>query len=100
MAGKVTDEEILAAVHRVRELEARHAEASARVDALRSAATPGELEERDRWGAVMADLARAVVLESLEVLDRIGMVTAAQLVESVADEEGITADGERPEGRD
>ncbi|KOG88198.1 hypothetical protein [Streptomyces varsoviensis] len=96
MADRPTDEEILRAVRRVLELEDRHDRLAARVTELRVPADEAELAERDRTGDQMAKVAEALVIESIQALEEIGMVMAAQAVEAMAAAEGIPMDSGLP----
>ncbi len=63
---------------------------------LRAPADETELAERNRTGDQMAKVAEALVIESIQVLEEIGMVMAAQAVEAMAAAEGIPMDSGLP----
>ncbi|MFG3498769.1 hypothetical protein [Streptomyces sp. NPDC047928] len=85
----MTDEEIARAVRGIVAMEAAREVLAARVTALRTATTPEELAERNRDGNAMAEADTRILLESIEVLDRLGMTAAAMACSHVAQEEGI-----------
>ncbi|MEU0159770.1 hypothetical protein ABZ154_13220 [Streptomyces sp. NPDC006261] len=87
----MSDEGIVRAVRRLAAMEDERDRLSERVDRLREAATAQELAERDRWGDAMADLDARILLESIGVLDEMGMRSAATAVQHVAEEEGLPA---------
>ncbi|MFE7122489.1 hypothetical protein ACFU99_44405 [Streptomyces sp. NPDC057654] len=97
MAERPTDEEILRAVRRIHVLEERHDRLAERVTELRVPADEAELAERNRTGDQMAKAAETLVIESIQVLEEIGMVMAAQAVEAMAAAEGIPMDSGMPQ---
>ncbi|GAA4931611.1 hypothetical protein ACFPM3_03370 [Streptomyces coeruleoprunus] len=88
----LTDEEIVRAVRAVAALEEQREALAARVEALRTATSPEDLAERDRAGAAMTSVTAAVLLESADTLDRLGLTTAAQAVRHLVDEEDVASD--------
>jgi len=87
----MSDEGIVRAVRRLAAMEDERDLLSERVGRLREAATAQELAERDRWVNAMADLDARILLESIAVLDEMGMRSAAAAVQHVAEEEGLSA---------
>ncbi len=85
----MTDEDIVRAVRGIAAREAAREALAARVTALRTATSAEELAERDRCGNAMADADTRILLESIEVLERLGMTAAAMACAHVAREEGI-----------
>ncbi|MFF9868209.1 hypothetical protein ACF1G0_22870 [Streptomyces sp. NPDC013953] len=85
----MTDEDIVRAVRGIAAREAAREALAARVTALRAATSAEDLAERDRCGNAMADADTRILLESIEVLERIGMTAAAMACAHVAREEGI-----------
>lgn len=85
----MTDEEIVRAVRGIVAMEASREAMAARVTELRTATAAEDLAERDRCGNAMADADTRILLESIEVLDRLGMTAAAMACAHVAREEGI-----------
>ncbi|MGW0535580.1 hypothetical protein [Streptomyces sp. NPDC003032] len=85
----MTDEDIVRAVRCIVAMEASRDVLAARVTALRTATAAEDLAERDRCGNAMADADTRILLESIEVLDRLGMAAAAMACSHVAQEEGI-----------
>ncbi|MEV3987305.1 hypothetical protein AB0J57_00180 [Streptomyces sp. NPDC049837] len=85
----MTDEAIVRAVRDIVALEASREALAARVTALRTATSAEDVAERDRCGEAMAEADTRLLLESIEVLDRLGMTSAAMACSHVAQEEGI-----------
>lgn len=83
------DGAIAGAVRGIVAMEASREVLAARVTALRTATSAEELAERDRCGAAMAEADARILLESIEVLDRLGMTSAAMACSYVAREEGL-----------
>ncbi|MEU0662285.1 hypothetical protein [Streptomyces lavendulocolor] len=80
---------IAGAVRGIVAMEASREVLAARVTALRTATSAEALAERDRCGAAMAEADTRILLESIEVLDRLGMTSAAMACSYVAREEGL-----------
>jgi len=87
--SRMTDEEIVRAVRGFAAMQAEREKLAERVAAFRTAVSPEDLAERDRFGQAMAKMDAKLLLESIEVLDRLGMTTAAQACFYVAKEEGL-----------
>ncbi|MGA5558091.1 hypothetical protein [Streptomyces lavendulocolor] len=87
--GGMDDRAIAGAVRGIVAMEASREVLAARVTALRTATSAEELAERDRCGAAMAEADARILLESIEVLDRLGMTSAAMACSYVAREEGL-----------
>ncbi|MGA4959877.1 hypothetical protein [Streptomyces lavendulocolor] len=87
--GGMGDGAIAGAVRGIVAMEASREVLAARVTALRTATSAAELAERDRCGAAMAEADARILLESIEVLDRLGMTSAAMACSYVAREEGL-----------
>ncbi|MGA5421839.1 hypothetical protein [Streptomyces lavendulocolor] len=87
--GGMDDGAIAGAVRGIVAMEASREVLAARVTALRTATSAEELAERDRCGAAMAEADARILLESIEVLDRLGMTSAAMACSYVAREEGL-----------
>ncbi|MGA5410172.1 hypothetical protein ACPCSC_23280 [Streptomyces lavendulocolor] len=87
--GGMGDGAIAGAVRGIVAMEASREVLAARVTALRTATSAAELAERDRCGAAMAEADARILLESIEVLDRLGMASAAMACSYVAREEGL-----------
>ncbi|MGA4800357.1 hypothetical protein [Streptomyces lavendulocolor] len=87
--GGMGDGAIVGAVRGIVAMEASREVLAARVTALRTATSAEELAERDRCGAAMAEADARILLESIEVLDRLGMTSAAMACSYVAREEGL-----------
>ncbi|MGI5359652.1 hypothetical protein ACQI4E_30740 [Streptomyces sp. CA-252508] len=87
--GGMDDGAIAGAVRGVVAMEASREVLAARVTALRTATSAAELADRDRCGAAMAEADARILLESIEVLDRLGMTSAAMACSYVAREEGL-----------
>ncbi|MER7625655.1 hypothetical protein [Streptomyces sp. NPDC126503] len=85
----LTDADIARAVRGIAEMEAVRDALAARVTELRTATAPEDLAERDRCGNAMADADTRILLESIEVLERLGMTSAAMACSHVAQEEGL-----------
>ncbi|UFQ19873.1 MULTISPECIES: hypothetical protein [Streptomyces] len=85
----MTDEDIVRAVRGIAAMESSRNVLADRVTALRTATAADDLAERDRCGNAMADADTRILLESIEVLDRLGMTAAAMACTHVAQEEGI-----------
>ncbi|MGI5484503.1 hypothetical protein [Streptomyces lavendofoliae] len=85
----MSDEAIAGAVRGVVAREIAREALAARVTALRTATSAEESAERDRCGAAMAEADTRILLESIEVLDRLGMTAAAMACSYVAREEGL-----------
>ncbi|MFC8915012.1 hypothetical protein ACGF5F_33970 [Streptomyces sp. NPDC047821] len=85
----MTDEAIVRAVRDIVALEASREVLAARVSELRTATSAADVAERDRCGEAMAEADTRLLLESIEVLDRLGMTAAAMACSHVAREEGI-----------
>ncbi|MEU5812198.1 hypothetical protein ABZ791_00350 [Streptomyces huasconensis] len=85
----MTDEDIVRAVRGIAAMESSRNVLADRVTALRTATATEDLAERDRCGNAMADADSQILLESIEVLDRLGMTAAAMACTHVAQEEGI-----------
>ncbi|MEU3263189.1 MULTISPECIES: hypothetical protein [Streptomyces] len=85
----LTDEDIARAVRTIAAMEASRDALATRVAALRTATAPGDLAERDRCGNAMAEADARILLESIDVLDRLGMTAAAMACTHVAQAEGI-----------
>lgn len=80
----MTDEEIVRAVREMAAMQAEREKLAERVSALRTAVSPEDLAERNRFGEAMAKMDAKILLESIEALDRMGMTLAAQACYSVA----------------
>ncbi|MGA5167419.1 MULTISPECIES: hypothetical protein [Streptomyces] len=87
--GGMDDRAIAGAVRGIVAMEASREVLAARVTALRTATSAEELAERDRCGAAMAEADARILLESIEVLDRLGMTSAAMACSYVARQEGL-----------
>ncbi|WP_189551043.1 hypothetical protein [Streptomyces lavendofoliae] len=87
--GGMSDEAIARAVRGVVAREVAREALAARVTALRTATSAEESAERDRCGAAMAEADTRILLESIEVLGRLGMTVAAMACSYVAREEGL-----------
>ncbi|WP_309053463.1 hypothetical protein [Streptomyces sp.] len=85
----LTDANIAHAVRGIAAMEASRDALAARVTELRTATVPEDLAERDRCGNAMADADTRILLESIEVLERLGMTSAAMACSHVAQEEGL-----------
>ncbi|MFE0738660.1 hypothetical protein [Streptomyces sp. NPDC058855] len=85
----LTDADIARAVRGIAAMEAFRDTLAARVTELRTATAPEDLAERDRCGNAMADADTRILLESIEVLERLGMTSAAMACSHVAQEEGL-----------
>lgn len=85
----MTDEDIVRAVRGIAAMESSREALADRVTALRTATAAEDLAERDRCGNAMADADTRILLESIEVLDQLGMTAAAMACSHVAQEEGI-----------
>ncbi|MBM7167611.1 hypothetical protein JQK87_04160 [Streptomyces sp. G44] len=85
----MTDEDIVRAVRGIAAMEASRDALAVRVTALRTATSAEDLAARDRCGNAMADADAQILLESMEVLDRLGMTAAAMACSHVAQEEGL-----------
>ncbi|MHC3390912.1 hypothetical protein ACLQ2E_15810 [Streptomyces lavendulocolor] len=85
--GAMDDGAIAGAVRGIVAMEASREVLAVRVTALRTATSAEALAERDRCGAAMAEADARILLESIEVLDRLGMTSAAMACSYVAREE-------------
>ncbi|MGW7489454.1 hypothetical protein [Streptomyces sp. NPDC054786] len=85
----MTDQEIVRAVRGFAAMHAEREKLAERVAALRTAVSPEDLAERNRFGEAMAKMDAKLLLESVEVLDRMSMTIAAQACFSMAKEEGL-----------
>ncbi|MFJ3953682.1 hypothetical protein ACIPXV_27200 [Streptomyces libani] len=85
----MTDEEIVRAVRGMAAMQAEREKLAERVSALRTAVSPEDLAERNRFGEAMAKMDTKILLESIEVLGHMGMTLAAQACYAVAKEEGL-----------
>jgi hypothetical protein len=85
----MTDEEIVRAVRGFAAMQAEREKLAERVAALRTAESPEDLAERNRFGEAMAKMDAKLLLESVEVLDRMGMTISAQACFSMAREAGL-----------
>lgn len=85
----MTDEEIVRAVRGIAAMEAERDKLAERVAALRTAVAPEDLAERNRFGEAMAKMDAKILLESVEVLDRMGMASAARVCYYVAEKENL-----------
>ncbi|GAA2492375.1 hypothetical protein GCM10010393_25270 [Streptomyces gobitricini] len=85
----MNDEAIARAVRGIVAMEASREVLAARVTALRTATSAEDLAERDRYGTAMAEADSRILLDSIEVLDRLGMTAAAMACSYVAQEEGL-----------
>lgn len=88
----LTDEEVLALLRPLQEMERERATVAETVGRLRLASDPQELAERNRCGNRMAELDRKILQLSGPVLERIGLWNAAVCVGHVAEANGITPD--------
>ncbi|MGW7638375.1 hypothetical protein [Streptomyces decoyicus] len=84
----MTDEEIVRAVRGMAAMQAEREKLAEQASALRTAVSPEDLAERNRFGEAMAKMDTKILLESIEVLGRMGMTLASQACYAVAREEG------------
>ncbi len=87
LMSDMTDEEIVRAVRGMAAMQAEREKLAEQVSALRTAVSAEDLAERNRFGEAMAKMDTKILLESIEVLGRMGMTLASQACYAVARED-------------
>ncbi len=95
----MTDEDIVRAVRRIATMESSRDVLADRVIELRTATTAKEAAEHDRCSNAMADADTRILLNSTQVLGRLGMTAAAMACIHDAQEEGTLPHPLTPHGR-